>query len=83
MTMEFPHPNNQCSCIWPEDSDDMKMGHLNSTIHHCVWERSNHPLCTIMAVDTAMPAGSENVKIHRCACGVTWLERTKLERRIQ
>jgi hypothetical protein len=73
----------KCFSIWPATSEDTKLGHAIDTIHHCKWERDKHPTATLMAIDTDETGATDNVKIHKCACGVTWFERTQLEKRIQ
>jgi hypothetical protein len=73
----------KCSCIWPDQSEDTTLGHLNDTIHHCVWTVEIHPVADLMLIGAATQFATDQVKIHRCECGVSWIERTKMAKRIQ
>lgn len=82
---EMKSKEEQCSCIWPEVSEDFDMGHLNDTVHQCMFNRERHPVADVMAIGAVagIQLCTDAVRVHKCKCGIQWLERTKLERRIQ
>jgi hypothetical protein len=82
--MEIPHPNEQCSAVWHEDKTDEKTGHEYDTHHACIFSRGiHHAKADLMAIGSLIQMAADRVNLHQCSCGVVWLERTRMERRIQ